>query len=105
MSIATSRQRARARAARSPLLRKLAGKPSLHAPPPAGQGVNASVEALGEDELWAIAERYEGSHPLESIGYGTARDYADSTDQMPGISRSAPESRSSPASYPGSAMT
>ncbi len=87
MSVATTGQRLRARAARSPLLRKLAGKPPLHPPPATGQGANASVEAIGDDQLWVIAERYEGSFPLEPISSGTARDYADSTDQMPGVAR------------------
>lgn len=84
MSVTASRQRIRARAARSPLLRRLAGKPPLQpAAPPTG--ANASVEAIGDDDLWAIAERYEAGFPLDPISYGTARDYADSTDQMPGL--------------------
>ena len=87
MSIETSRKRVRARAARSPLLRKLAGKSPLHPPPATNKDANASVEAIGDDQLWAIAERYDGAYPLEPISYGTARDYADSTDQMPGVAR------------------
>lgn len=86
MSFAGRRQRVRARAARSPLLRKLAGKPPLLYPPPdAGQSTNASVKAIGDDELWVLAERYERAFPLDPISYGTARDFADSTDHMPGL--------------------
>lgn len=85
MSLTTSRERIRSRAARSSLIRKLAGKPPLHAAPAAGRGANASAEAVPDDQLWSIAKRYEGLYELEPISYGTVRDYADSSDQMPGV--------------------
>lgn len=89
MSLATSRQRWRARAAQSSLLRKLAGKPPLGPVAAANGGAaNASVEAIGDDVLMALAARYENAFPLESISYGTARDYADSVDQMPALAGS-----------------
>lgn len=85
MSTATTRGRLRATAARSPLLRKLAGKAALYAPSQAVSGANASAWTVGEGSLWPIAERYSGSFPLPPISYGTVRDFADSADQMPGL--------------------
>ncbi len=35
--------------------------------------------------LWEIAERYRGRFPLAPISYGTARDFADSADHLPGL--------------------
>ncbi len=52
MSVATARARLRATAARSPLLRKLAGKAALYAPPQAVSGPNASAWVVGEGSLW-----------------------------------------------------
>ena len=37
------------------------------------------------DTLWPVVERYRGRFPLAPISYGTARDFADSADQMPGL--------------------
>ncbi len=37
------------------------------------------------DPLWALVDRYRGSFPLAPVSYGTARDFADSADQMPGL--------------------
>lgn len=85
MSAATTRKRMRATAARSPLLRKLAGKAALYAPGRARRGANASAWTIGERSLWPIAERYAGAFPLPPISYGTVRDLADSADHMPGM--------------------
>jgi len=46
---------------------------------------NASVYALEDSELWPLRELYEGSGDLDPIGYGTVRDFADSTETMPGL--------------------
>jgi uncharacterized UPF0146 family protein len=85
MSNATASRRLRAMAARSPLLRKLAGKAALYAPVKAQPGANASAWTVGERALWPVAERYTDAFPLAPISYGTARDLADSTDNMPGL--------------------
>ncbi len=85
MSAATAKGRLRATAARSPLLRKLAGKAALYAPTQAVPGANASSVAVGDSSLWQIAERYAGSFELPPISHGTVRDFADSVDQMPGL--------------------
>jgi uncharacterized UPF0146 family protein len=85
VSGATTRGKVRAAAARSPLLRKLAGKAALYAPTQAVPGANASSVAVGDGSLWQIAERYGGSFELPPISYGTVRDFADSVDQMPGL--------------------
>lgn len=85
MSAATSRSRLRAAAARSPLLRKLAGKAALYAPQQAVSGANASAWTVKDHSLWPIADRYAGAFPLPAISYGTVRDFADSADQMPGL--------------------
>jgi hypothetical protein len=76
--------RVRARAARSPLLRKLAGKPPRGEAPNAGGGANASAAVLGDESLWLIADRYP-SFALPPVGYGTVRDLADSTAHVPGL--------------------
>jgi len=47
-------------------------------------GANASSAVVGDDQLWVLPELY-GSYELEPIGYGTVRDYADSTDHLPGL--------------------
>lgn len=85
MSVATKRSRLRAAAARSPLLRKVAGKAALYAPSGATPGANASAWTIAEGSLWPIAERYAGSFPLPAISYGTVRDFADSADHMTGL--------------------
>lgn len=48
---------------------------------------NASAAIVPDDELWPLRELYEGSFELEPIGYATARDYADSVDNLPGLAR------------------
>jgi hypothetical protein len=78
-------KRLRATAARSPLLRKLAGKAALYAPSGATPGANASAWAISDSSLWPIAERYAGSFPLPPIGYGTVGDFADSADHLGGL--------------------
>jgi hypothetical protein len=83
--MATQAQRLRATAARSQLLRKLAGKAALYAPSGATPGANASAWTIADSSLWPIAERYEGSFPLAPISYGTVRDFADSGDHMTGL--------------------
>ena len=83
MSAATTKLRAAA--ARSPLLRKIAGKAALYAPAGATPGANASAWTIADSSLWPIAERYSGSFPLPPISYGTVRDFADSADHMTGL--------------------
>jgi hypothetical protein len=85
MSVTDTGKRLRATAARSPLLRKLAGKAALYAPPQAVSGPNASAWVVGEGSLWPVAERYTGSFPLPATSYGTVRDFADSADQITGL--------------------
>jgi hypothetical protein len=85
MSAATISRRMRGRAARSALIRKLAGKPPLgNAPRASAGGANASAATLGDDSLWLVADRY-ASFELPAIGYGTVRDFADSTAHLPGL--------------------
>ncbi|HEY7456970.1 MAG TPA: hypothetical protein VH703_06810 [Solirubrobacterales bacterium] len=85
MSAPAPARRLRAAAARSPLLRKLAGKAALYAPSGATPGANASAWTVPDSALWAIAERYEGRFPLAPISYGTVRDFADSADHLTGL--------------------
>ena len=84
MSVAGAKGRLRAAAARSPLLRKVAGKAALYAPSGATPGDNASAWTLSDGALWPLAERYD-SFPLPEISYGTVRDFADSVDHMRGL--------------------
>jgi hypothetical protein len=79
-------QKARARAAASPRIRKLAGKPPLPtAPPPATvETSNASYWVIPDEALWPIPEVY-GSFAVPPLGYGTVRDFADSTEHIPGL--------------------
>jgi hypothetical protein len=81
-------QRLRSRAARSPRIRKLAGKPPLPTVPPAAMGSNASVWRIGDDSIWAMRELYGGSFELPPVSFGTVRDFADSGDNMPGLADS-----------------
>lgn len=85
MSATTQARRLRAAAARSPLLRKLAGKAALYAPSGATPGANASAWTIADSALWPIAERYAGKFPLPPISYGTVRDFADSADHLTGL--------------------
>ena len=85
MSAASQARRLRAAAARSPLLRKLAGKAALYAPSGATPGANASAWTIPDSALWPIAERYAGEFPLPPISYGTVRDFADSADHLTGL--------------------
>jgi hypothetical protein len=78
-------KRLRAAAARSPLLRKIAGKAALYAPAGATPGANASAWTIADGSLWPIAERYTGSFPLPPISHGTVRDFADSADHLTGL--------------------
>jgi hypothetical protein len=80
--VSTATKRLRAAAARSPLLRKVAGKAALYAPASATPGANASAWTIADSSLWPIAERYTDSFPLPPISYGTVRDFADSADHM-----------------------
>jgi hypothetical protein len=43
------------------------------------------AEPAPGDALWPVVERYRGSFPLPPVSYGTARDFADSADHMPGL--------------------
>jgi SAM-dependent methyltransferase len=84
MSRAPIPHRLRARAARSPVARRLAGKPPLkRAPVPAGSS-NASAAVIDDGSLWLIADRYS-TFPVEPLGYGTVRDLADSTANLAGL--------------------
>jgi len=85
VSAASPAKRVRAAAARSPLLRKLAGKAALYAPSGATPGDNASAWTIADGALWPVAERYTGSFPLPPISYGTVRDFADSADHLTGL--------------------
>jgi hypothetical protein len=85
VSATTARGRLRAAAARSPLLRKVAGKAALYAPSGATPGGNASAWTLSDGALWPLADRYAGSFPLPEISYGTVRDFADSVDHIRGL--------------------
>jgi SAM-dependent methyltransferase len=85
VSTVPATKRLRAAAARSPLLRKLAGKAALYAPSGATPGANASAWTIADNSLWPIAERYTGSFPLPPISYGTVGDFADSADHMTGL--------------------
>lgn len=85
MSLTTVTRRIRARAARSPRIRKLAGKPPRYEMPPPGFGDNASAWAIGNESLWPIRDVYGGSFALPPISHGTVRDLADSTATMPGL--------------------
>jgi len=85
VSAASQARRVRAAAARSPLLRKLAGKAALYAPSGATPGANASAWTVPDSALWQVAERYEGAFELPPISYGTVRDFADSADHLPGL--------------------
>lgn len=84
MSIEGIVQKVRARAARSPRIRKLAGKPPRFEAPAPGQGANASIWAIGDESLGLLRDRYR-DFQLPPISYGTVRDFAESTDQMPGL--------------------
>ncbi len=85
LGVSATSQRLRATAARSSLLRKLAGKARRYAPSGATPGANASVWTVPDGELWPLAERYAGSFPLPPISYGTVRDFADSADHLTGL--------------------
>lgn len=85
MSATDQARRLRAAAARSPLLRRLAGKAALYAPSGATPGANASAWTVADSSLWPIAERYAGAFPLPPISYGTVADFADSADHMAGL--------------------
>ncbi len=85
VSAASQARRVRAAAARSPLLRKLAGKAALYAPSGATPGANASAWTIADGALWPIAERYAGDFPLPPVSYGTVRDFADSADHLTGL--------------------
>ena len=85
MSASTQAKRLRATAARSPLLRRLAGKAALYAPSSATPGANASAWTIADSSLWPIAERYSEAFALPEISYGTVRDFADSADHMTGL--------------------
>jgi methyltransferase family protein len=83
MSLGSITHRLRARAARSPRIRRLAGKPPLGEGPP-GPGPNASAGAIGDESIWPILDLYGGFRPAP-VSYGTVRDFADSTENMPGL--------------------
>ncbi len=49
------------------------------------EGSNASAAAIADADLWPARDLYQGKFELEPIGYGTVRDYADSTENLPGL--------------------
>ena len=51
---------------------------------PAG-AQNASAAVIGDADLWPLRDLYEGRFEVPAISYGTVRDYADSTDGIPGL--------------------
>jgi hypothetical protein len=81
-------EKARQRAAASPRIRKLAGKPPLvqapPAAPPEGQTSNSSYWVVPDEAMWPIPELY-GSFEVPALSYGTVRDFADSSENMPGL--------------------
>ena len=79
------RSRARAKAARSPALRKAVGKARDWVSSPDAGDSNASAWKIADAPLQALAARYRGAYPLPPASYGTARDFADSFDNMPGL--------------------
>lgn len=85
MSLNSVAQKVRDRAARSPRIRRLAGKPPRYVAPPAGHGSNASAWTIGDESIWPILDVYGGSFEVPPISYGTVRDFADSTENMPGL--------------------
>jgi hypothetical protein len=88
MNLDDLKQKARAKAAASPQIRKLAGKPPLvAAPPPAAgpdQTSNSSYWVIPDEAMWPIPEVY-GDFEVPALGYGTVRDFADSTEHIPGL--------------------
>jgi uncharacterized UPF0146 family protein len=56
-----------------------------------GDGANESTWVLPDQRLWELVERYGGSFRLPAISYGTARDFADSRDNLRGLSEATPE--------------
>ena len=87
MNLEQIAQKVRARAAASPRIRKLAGKPPLvAAPPPAApdETNNSSYWVIPDEAMWPVAEVYR-SFEVPALGYGTVRDFADSTEHMPGL--------------------
>lgn len=84
-ALKSSAQRARAIAASSPALRKVAGKVLGRVPPPGTEAANASTWTIRDVELQKLLERYRGSFGLPPVSYGTVRDFADSADNLPGL--------------------
>lgn len=85
MSAAGLAKRVRDRAARSPRIRRLAGKPPLSGTTVPVQGTNASDWTIGDESIWPLRELYGGSFELPPVSYGTVRDFADSVDNLPGL--------------------
>ena len=90
MNLEELAKKARQRAAESPRIRKLAGKPPLQsaemaapAPPPV-ETSNSSYWVIPDEAMWPIPEVY-GSFEVPALSYGTVRDFADSTENMPGL--------------------
>jgi uncharacterized UPF0146 family protein len=85
MNAKAQARRARAKAASSPTLRKVAGKVLGRVAPPGSHGANASSWTIRDTPLQTLVERYGGSFPIPAASYGTVRDFADSVDNMPGL--------------------
>ncbi|MFI5123491.1 MAG: class I SAM-dependent methyltransferase [Vicinamibacteria bacterium] len=78
--LATATRRARAAARRR--LKARLGPASANGVPGAE---NDSAAAIADSELWPLRDLYEQKFGLEPISYATVRDYADSTENMPGL--------------------
>jgi len=74
----------RARAAARRRIKARIGDPDDLSIAPAASP-NASVYAISDSELWPLRELYAGAGDLDPIGYATVRDFADSTETMPGL--------------------
>lgn len=73
-------RRARA-AARRRIKERLAPAPVNGVP----GGQNASTASVPDADLSRLRDLYEARYELEPLSYGTVRDYADSTENIPGL--------------------
>jgi len=85
LTLKANAQKARAVAASSPALRKVAGKVLGRVAPPGSHGANASSWTIRDTPLQRLLDLYEKSFPLPPASYGTVRDFADSVENMPGL--------------------
>ncbi len=57
------------------------------APGGAPAGANDSAKLIADERLWELRERYQGSFAVPPLSYGTAGDFADSSDNLAGLAR------------------